>query len=134
MGTAAAGAESTLRNMLGNDDPVIRRRVAEALGNCQGVESDLTVRALTKVFNDPERKVRGAAAASVAQLVGNLGPGASSDLIMTLKAALFNDNRYVRGLAARALERIGTPEALEIVLNWLHIFRWCPLTTAKSPF
>ena len=89
MGTAAAGAESNLRKMLENDDPVIRRRVA---------------------------------------------PEVSSVLIGKLKAALFNENRYVRGLAARARERIGTPETLEIVLNWLHIFRWCPLTTAKSPF
>ena len=134
MGTAAAGAESNLRKMLENDDPVIRRRVAEALGNCQGGENNLTVRALTQLFNDPERRVQSAAAASVVQLAASLGPEVSSDLIGKLKAALFNENRYVRGLAARALERIGTPETLEIVLNWLHIFRWCPLTTAKSPF
>ncbi len=134
MGSASAGAESTLRNMLGNDDPVIRRRVAEALGNYQGAESDLTVRALTKLFNDPERRVRGAAASSVARLADSLGPEVSGDLIQTLKAALFNEDRYVRGLAARALERIGTPEAIKIVLEWLHIFRWCPLTTEKSPF
>ena len=134
MGTAATGAESALRNTLVNEDPVIRRRAAEALGNCQGAEHDLTVPALMKLFNDPERRVRGAAAASVAQLAGQLGPDASSDLIEALKPALSNENRYVRGLAARALERIGTPEALDIVINWLHISRWCPLTTAESPY
>jgi HEAT repeat protein len=47
---------------------------------------------------------------------------------------LSNDDRYVRGLAARALRRIGTPQALKIVIDWLQVSRWYPLTTADSPF
>jgi len=134
MGTQAAGAESALREMLRNEDPSIRRRAAEALGNCQGADVMMTVPALAELLTDSDDRVRRAAAASVARLAGQLGADASSDLIQTLKSALSNDNRYVRGLAAKALERICTPEALEIVINWLHVSRWCPLTTAESPF
>ncbi len=133
MGTEAAKAEDALRHALGNDDPAIRRRAAEALGNCQGPDVDETVPALAALFDDPEDRVRRAGAASVARLAGKLD-APSSDLIQDLKRALSNDNRYVRGLAAKALERIRTPEALEIVIDWLHVSRWCPLTTADSLF
>lgn len=134
MGTEAAGAESALRDTLQHEDPAIRRRVAEALGNCEGAETDVTVPVLVKMLTDPEDRVRRAAAASVARLAGRLGAGASSDLIQELKVALSNENRYVRGLAAKGLERIGTPEALEIAIDWLHVSRWCPLTTEESRF
>ena len=134
MGTQAAEAESALRDTLKNENPVIRRRVAEALGNCQGSEVYLTVPALVEMFTDSEDRVRRAAAGSAARLSGQLGADASSDLIQALKTALSNENRYVRGLAAKALEGIRTPEALEIVIDWLHVSRWCPLTTAESPF
>lgn len=134
MGTEAVGAEAALRATLGNEDPAIRRRAAEALGNCQGPEVDVTVPTLIELLDDSEDRVRRAAAASVARLAGRFETDVPSDLIEDLKAALANDNRYVRGLAARALQRIGTPEALEIVIDWLNVSRWCPLTTAESPF
>ncbi len=134
MGSQAAGAESALRNTLKNEDPVIRRQVADALGNCQGAEADLTVPALVKLFTDSEKRVRRAAAASIARRAGQLGADASRDMVQVLKTALSNDNRYVRGLSSKALERIGTPEALEILISWLNVSRWCPLTTAESPY
>ena len=134
MGTGAARAEPSLRRTLEDDDPGIRTLAANALGNCQGSKPDLTVQALMKTFNDPDKRMRRAADGSVARLTGRLAGSASSEVVRGLKAALSNDNRYVRGLAAKALERIGTPEAFEIVIGWLHASRWCPLTTAKSPY
>lgn len=47
---------------------------------------------------------------------------------------LESSNRYVRGLAAAALRRLGTPAATELVLDWLAVARWCPLTTPDHPF
>jgi hypothetical protein len=55
--------------------------------------------------------------------------------IPILKDALYLDqNRYVNGNALLALERIGTNEALKIVLSYLKISRWCAKTTASSLF
>ena len=134
MGTEAASAESSLRDALRDEDPLVRRCVAEGLGNCQGPSVSETIQALLPLFVDGEDRVRRAAAASVARLSGGLDRDAPDKMIADLKTALSNDNRYVRGLAAKALERIGTPESLQIVIDWLHVSRWCPLTTADSPF
>lgn len=134
MGTAAADAEAALRGMLANEDAAIRRRAAEALGNCQGSEPNLTIPALIALLDDADEGVPREAAASIDRLAGHPGTDASTKVIQDLKRALSNDDRYVRGLAAKALRRLGTPEALGIVIDWLHLSRWCPLTTAKSPF
>lgn len=134
MGKAAASAESALRDVLDDSDPAHRRRAAEALGNCEGSEPDVTMDALLKQIDDGDKRAPRAAAAAAARVAIRLGASASDETVQTLKAALSHDNRYIRGLAARALERIGTPEAIGIALDWLHTSRWCPLTTAESPF
>jgi len=134
MGTAAEDAQAALRGMLANEDAAIRRRAAEALGNCQGSEPNLTIPALIELLDDPDKSVPRVAAASIDRLAGHPETDASSKVIQDLKRALSNDDRYVRGLAAKALRHLGTPEALGIVIDWLQVSRWCPLTTAKSPF
>jgi hypothetical protein len=46
---------------------------------------------------------------------------------------MFSDeNRYVRGDTVHALYRIGTPEAKEVLLQFLMRTRWCPLTSRES--
>jgi len=49
-----------------------------------------------------------------------------------LKEALGDDDRYVRGKAVEALNRIGTPDAREPLIDYLMSSRWCDLTTADS--
>ena len=134
MGTAAEDAEAALRGMLASEDAGIRCRAAEALGNCQGSEPNQTIPALIELLDDPDKGVPRVAAASINRLAGHPETEASSDVVQDLKRGLSNDDRYVRGLAAKALQRLGTPEALGIVIDWLHVSRWCPLTTVESPF
>ncbi len=134
MGTAAADAEAALRGRLANEDATIRCRAAEALGNCQGSQPNQTIPALIELLDDPDKGVPRVAAASINRLAGHPETDASTAVIQDLKRALSNDDRYVRGLAAKALQRLGTPEAMGIVIDWLQVSRWCPLTTAKSPF
>jgi len=54
------------------------------------------------------------------------------DAVDALKDALKDENRYVRGDAVHALHRIGTPEAKDVLLRFLVMSRWCPLTTRES--
>jgi HEAT repeat protein len=51
-----------------------------------------------------------------------------------LAARLNDDNRYVRFHAAMALRRIGTPAAERALFDNLLTARWCPLTTAETPY
>ena len=58
-------------------------------------------------------------------------PGRATGL---LAPYLESRNRYLRGLAAEALRRLRTPAATELLLDWLTVARWCPITTPDSPF
>ena len=61
--------------------------------------------------------------------------GAVAERITGLLAPyLESRNRYLRGLAAEALRRLRTPAATELLLDWLTVARWCPITTPDSPF
>jgi len=52
----------------------------------------------------------------------------------TLKDALHDGNRYVIGYALEALERIGSPETVSLLIPYLKDARWCPMTSPKSQF
>ena len=69
MGTAAEDAEPALCGMLANQDAEIRQRAADALGNCQGPEPNLTIPALIKLLDDEDKRVPRVAAASINRLV-----------------------------------------------------------------
>ena len=51
-----------------------------------------------------------------------------------VRAVLDDENRYVRGDALFALQRIDTAEAKDTLIKHLMPARWCPLTTRESTF
>ena len=54
------------------------------------------------------------------------------DAVDALGGMFSDENRYVRGDTVHALYRIGTPEAKEVLLQFLMRTRWCPLTSRES--
>jgi len=52
--------------------------------------------------------------------------------VPVLSDALHDENRYVPGYAVEALERIGTPAAMRVLLLFLKAARWCPHTSPAS--
>lgn len=122
-----------------NNSWLVKQYCCEALGTIQTNEQhsiDMVVRCLSNLLmerdqpNDPKdvSHVRLTAVLSMAKL----GPKAVQ-AIPVLTDALYRDpNRYVNANALLALERIGTNEALNIVLHYLKMSRWCAKTTANS--
>ena len=47
---------------------------------------------------------------------------------------LSDDDRYVRGDAVHALRRIDTPEAREVLIQFLIKSRWCQLTSKENGY
>ncbi|CAF1369381.1 unnamed protein product [Rotaria sordida] len=124
-----------------SDSCLVKQYCCEGLGTIQANEQhdiNMVVRCLTNVLadrdqpNDPKDSshMRLTAALSMAKLGTK-----AIEAIPILKDALYLDqNRYVNANALLALERIGTNEALQIVLNYLKMSRWCTKTTASSPY
>ena len=52
--------------------------------------------------------------------------------VPALRDALHDENRYVPGYAVEALERIATPDAMQVLLPFLKTARWCPHTSPAS--
>ena len=162
-GLAAAGpaALEALAQACADDDPAVRLAAVDSLGD-MGWAGAPAVPALQQALGDPSGKVRGHAAEALGAM-GPLPPEVLEELAATLGdgdewvrrnaalglarqgpeaeavqpslvAALKDPNRYVGAKAAKTLERIGTPEAREILFDYLFTARWCPKTTNQKPF
>ena len=59
---------------------------------------------------------------------------AAAGAVPALQGALKDENRYVRANAVDALNHIGTPEAQQVLIDYLLGSRWCPTTTPESTF
>lgn len=110
-----------------DEDPAVRLNAVEALGLKRGTEA--AALALADALDDDDDEVRFNAALALARL----GP-AAAPAVPALRRALTDGNRYAMGYAVEALERIGTREALAVLVPFLRIARWCPLTTRDSLF
>ena len=91
--------------------------------------SPAPVPALIDALADAEVPVRTAAAFALCRL----GPQAA-EAVSALEHVLDDENRYVRGDALFALQRIDTAEAKDTLIKHLMPARWCPLTTRESTF
>ena len=80
-------------------------------------------------LQDENERVRRNSVLALARL-GRYAQQAVKDLQMVLN----DDNRYVRGDAVHALRRIDTPEAREVLIQFLLKSRWCPLTSTESGY
>jgi HEAT repeat protein len=103
----------------------VRINAVEALG-LKPATPDAIV-ALSRAMVDRDAQVRFSATLSLAQI----GPAAEA-AVPVLSDALHDENRYVPGYAVEALERIGTPEAMRVLLPFLKAARWCPHTSPAS--
>ena len=110
----------------------VRRNVAEAFGTLAVVTpeaSAVRVDALGRLLCDADEQTRFNSALAFARM----GPAAAA-ATPTLQASLQDENRYVRANAVDALNRIGTPEAHHILIDYLLGTRWCYTTTPDSLF
>ena len=78
------------------------------------------------MLTDSEQQVRRNAAYSLARLGAAIEAGSIEETVVVtaLHTALTDDYHYVRGLAALALERIGTPTAMNAALSHLQVARF----------
>ena len=137
MGGATGGAEPALRQALSDADGTVRAWAAAALGSGCGAAAEASIAALAASIDGglPDRGYRRQTSAhAIARLAGKVEAGAAGRVAHLLAPHLGSGNRYVRGLTAVALRRLGTPVATELLLDWLTVARWCPVTTPESPF
>ena len=126
IGRPAQAATPELVKALEDESEEVRSRAAEALGTVSQGEST-AIPALSTALQDEDERVRRDAILALAR-IGSHGV----DAIDALGGMFSDENRYVRGDAVHALYRIGTPEAKEVLLQFLMRTRWCPLTSRES--
>lgn len=126
IGLSAQAATPELVGALQDESEGVRCRAAEALGTVSQGEST-AIPALSTALQDDDERVRRDAILALAR-IGSHAVGA----VDALGGMFSDDNRYVRGDAVHALYRIGTPEAKEMLLQFLMRTRWCPLTHRDS--
>ena len=137
MGGPTLGAAQALVRALDDDDEQVRTWAATALGTSSGGDAEASIVALEATL-DADLPDHGYRRQIAAQAIVRLAPrldGAVAERVTGLLAPyLESRNRYLRGLAAEALRRLRTPAATELLLDWLTVARWCPITTPDSPF
>ena len=115
----------------------MRTWAAAALGTGSGGAAEESIAALEASLDAdlPDHGYRRQLAAhAIARLAARVEGAAAGRVTDLLAPHLQSRNRYVRGLTAEALRRIGTPAATELLMDWLTVARWCPITTPDSPY
>lgn len=109
----------------------VRISAVEALGLKPG-RGD-SVAALIGALGDTDDEVRFNAGLALAR-IATTSPSAVEAAVPALARGLRDPNRYVRGYAVEALERIGSQQSLAAMVPMLKDSRWCPMTTPDSTF
>ena len=137
MGGPTGFAAPALRRALADDDAKVRTWAAAALGTSSGGDPEASIVALEAVLDAelPDRGYRRQIAAQAIARLAERVEGAAAERVTGLLAPyLESRNRYLRGLTAEALRRLRTPAATGLLLDWLAVARWCPITSPDSPF
>ena len=122
-------AVSELINRLQDSEWWVRRNATEALGNI-GLTTQNVLDQLKFLLDDDNELVRRNVLITLSKLVQT-----EDEMIPLLVEKLMNDDgRYVRFYAATALKRINDKKAEEALFHALLSSRWCPNTTADTPF
>lgn len=129
IGAAAQPVLPALTKLTTDESEWVRRNLAEALGTIDGDSATVVPTLIKTLTSDPDDQVRFTSALALARIGAQ-----AAEAIPALKQALKDENRYVRGNAVDALNRIGTPEAKDVLLRYLLSTRWCPSTTPESLF
>lgn len=143
IGEQASSAVPKLIEIMQEDSAFIRQHVVEALGMIKQ-PSALIVPALCKALQDKTQYVRFSAGLALARIGPEAGAAvpaleralhAEEETAFMLPASKADQGaRYVSAIAATALQRIRTDEALDVLLPYLQTARWCPVTTKVSTF
>ena len=128
IGKPAGGCVPTLIDVLSDDSILVRRAAADALGTMDGAAKS-AIPAMINSMSDEDEWVRRNTVLSCLRM-GRDAEEAAPSLI----SALRDENRYIRAKAAKALERIGTPDALKALLQFYESARWCPISTREQPY
>ena len=128
IGPGASDAESVIITALGDANPAVRANAAHALGTIEA--NGQSVGPLVAALGDEDEQVRRCVALSLLRL----GPRAQDATEALRQTALEDANRYVQAKALEALQRIGSPEAMDSALHVLQTARWCAHTGTGSPF
>ena len=128
IGIESGEIEKSLVHLSQDSDVFVRISATESLGlNTSG---KLSVDALCQILTeDLDDETRSHAALALWRMSPN-----TDSAISSLAAALNDGDRYVQGYALEALERIGTPEAINVLLPSLKTSRWCSITHPQSMF
>ena len=126
IGSPAQAAVPGLVAVLEDESERVRFHAAEALGTVSQGDST-AIPALSAALRDENERVRQDAALALARI----GPHAAG-AVRALEAVFSDGNMYVRGDAVHALYRIDTPEAREVLLQFLMRTRWCSVTDRAS--
>jgi HEAT repeat protein len=127
---AGTGTEvrDALIAVLDDADTHIRIAAVEALGLKPA--DDAIVAALARSLDDADAEVRFDAVLGLTRM----GPAAAAAVPALGRVLTTDPNRYVRGYAVEALSRIGDDAALRVLVPYLRLSRWCPMTTSASIF
>ena len=128
MGPEAGEAVPALMCAVRDEHWWVRRNAAEGLGMIGAYSGDL-VTAMSEAVGDSDYRVRRNAALTLAKI----GPEADS-AVPDILALLSDENRYNCFYGGLALRKIGSPRALQALLDSLFEARWCPLTNPKDTF
>lgn len=128
LGVKSEPAVPELVDALQDDSVSVRVHTIEALGTTSQ-SSSLAVPGLIEALKEQKDGIRRNAVFALSRIGENAG-----EAVEGLENLLFDENRYIRGNAVHALYRIGTPEAKNVLLNYLQSTRWCPITTRDSTF
>jgi hypothetical protein len=129
IGLEALDTAPVLKDALSHDDQSVRTPAAHSLGTVGGEEGG-RVEGLVQALADEEEWVRRYASLSLMRQ----GPVAKSAVDALEQAANEDESRYVQANAARALQRVGTPEAQDALMRLLFVRRWCPVTGLGSKY
>ena len=122
-------AVSELVNRLQDSEWWVRRNATEALGNI-GLTNRNVLDQLKLLLDDDNELVRRNVLIALSKLVQT-----EDEMLPLLVEKLMNDDdRYVRFYAATALKRINNKKAEAALFYALLSSRWCPHTTADTPF
>ena len=136
IGNKAESSIELIMSQINSKNMYIKYNAVEALGNiCNGVSNEQILSnvslGLVQALSDNDEQTRFRACLSMIQIANKV----SSPIVLeALETALDDSNRYVRGYAVLALERMGTKESLAILVKELMMSRWDPLTTKNTQF
>ena len=131
IGPRAVDAMPALIQLCHHEKPSVRQFAVESIGIVGQVASAAPVE-LVNALRDDDALVRHHAALSAARFGARAA--ALPGIVDALKDNLYHDHHHVRGWSIEALQRLGTPDGLDVALKYLMATRWDYAHTSGEPW